>query len=93
MGTTWHVTTQAGRVEVDSKIRMGPDASYPTDVLPALTVFGLGLAMSVAPVTATALASVPGQRSGAESGANNAIARTGQLLSVAVVPPAGRVDR
>lgn len=68
-------------------IRIGPGASFLTDVLPAMTVFGLGLSISVAPVTATALASVPEDRSGAASGANNAIARTGQLVSVAAVPP------
>jgi EmrB/QacA subfamily drug resistance transporter len=67
--------------------RIGPDATYVSDVLPAVVVFGAGLVVSVAPVTATALESVPDQRSGAASGANNAIARTGQLLAVAAVPP------
>lgn len=67
--------------------RIGADATYLSDVLPAVSVFGLGLAVSVAPVTATALGSVPDVRSGAASGANNAIARTGQLLAVAAVPP------
>lgn len=66
--------------------RIGPDASYLTDVLPAVTVFGLGLSASVAPVTATAIGSVPDGRSGAASGTNNAIARTGQLVAVAAVP-------
>lgn len=68
-------------------IRIGPDASFLTHVLPATVVFGLGLSASVAPVTATALGSVPDGRSGAASGTNNAIARTGQLLAVAAVPP------
>lgn len=67
--------------------RIGPDATYLGDVLPAVSVFGLGLVASVAPVTATALGSVPDSRSGAASGANNAIARAGQLLAVAAVPP------
>lgn len=66
--------------------RIGPDASYLTDVLPAVTVFGLGLSAAVAPVTATAIGSVPDGRSGAASGTNNAIARTGQLVAVAAVP-------
>lgn len=66
---------------------IGPDADYLTDVLPAATVFGLGLSLSVAPVTATAIGSVPEGRSGAASGTNNAIARTGQLIAVAAVPP------
>lgn len=63
------------------------DTDYVTDVLPGVTVFGLGLAASVAPVTATALGSVPDQRSGAASGTNNAVSRTGQLLTVAAIPP------
>ena len=67
--------------------RIGPDATYMADVFPAVVVFGAGLVGSVAPVTATALESVPDSRSGAASGANNAIARTGQLLAVAAIPP------
>ena len=67
--------------------RIGPEATFVGDVFPAVAVFGVGLVASVAPVTATALGSVPDRRSGAASGANNAIARTGQLLAVAAVPP------
>lgn len=67
--------------------RIGPDATYFADVFPAVVIFGFGLVASVAPVTATALGSVSDERSGAASGANNAIARTGQLLAVAAVPP------
>ncbi len=67
--------------------RIGPGATFMADVLPAVAVFGVGLVGSVAPVTATALESVPDKRSGAASGANNAIARTGQLLAVAAIPP------
>lgn len=67
--------------------RLGPGASYFADVLPAVLVHGLGLSICVAPVTATALGSVPEHRSGAASGANNAISRTGQLLAVAAIPP------
>jgi Na+/melibiose symporter-like transporter len=67
--------------------RIGPESEYLPDVLPGLVVFGLGLSISVAPVTATALRSVPDDRAGAASGANNAIARTGQLLAVAAIPP------
>ena len=67
--------------------RIGPDPSYFTDVLPGVLVFGLGLSASVAPVTATALGSVPESRSGAASGTNNAVARSGQLVTVAAIPP------
>lgn len=67
--------------------RIGPGDSYVVDVLPAVVVFGLGLAISVAPVTSTALGAVPSDRAGAASGVNNAVSRTGQLLTVAAVPP------
>ena len=68
--------------------RIDADATYLRDVLPAVTLFGLGLATSIAPVTSAALGSVPSARSGAASGTNNAVSRTGQLLAVAAIPPA-----
>jgi MFS family permease len=51
-------------------------------------VFGLGLATVVAPVTATVLAAAPDRYAGVASGVNNAIARSGGLLAVAVLPAA-----
>ena len=42
-------------------LRVGSDVSYVRDVLPGLTVFGLGLALMVAPLTATVLAAAPGR--------------------------------
>ena len=66
--------------------RAGPDASFLTDVLPAVTVFGFGLTSIVAPVTTTALGAAPDERAGAASGTNNAVARTGGLLAVAAIP-------
>jgi EmrB/QacA subfamily drug resistance transporter len=68
--------------------RIGPDASYFVDVLPAVTVFGLGLSSTVAPLTATVLASADARHAGVASGVNNAVARAAGLLAVAVVPPA-----
>ena len=68
--------------------RIGPDASYATDVLPGALVFGLGLSATVAPLTATVLASADPRRSGLASGVNNAVARTASLLAVAVLPVA-----
>ncbi|CAM4119542.1 MFS transporter [Kibdelosporangium persicum] len=67
-------------------MRIGPDASYVTEVLPAVIVFGIGLATVVAPVTATVLAAAEDRHAGVASGVNNAIARTGGLLAVAVLP-------
>ncbi|MGO1051140.1 DHA2 family efflux MFS transporter permease subunit [Crossiella sp. CA198] len=63
-----------------------PGASYVFGVLPGVLLFGAGLALAVAPVTATVLAAAPDAHAGAASGVNNAVARTGGLLAVAVLP-------
>jgi Na+/melibiose symporter-like transporter len=55
-------------------------------VLPAVIVFGLGLTLVVAPVTATVLAAADTRHSGIASGVNNAVARVAGLLAVAVLP-------
>ncbi|AVP70371.1 MFS transporter [Prescottella equi] len=67
-------------------LRIGPGASYPTQVLPAVLVFGLGLSALVAPLTAAVLGSVSSDQAGIASGVNNAVARTSQLLAVAALP-------
>ncbi|GAB2961811.1 MFS transporter [Nonomuraea fastidiosa] len=66
---------------------IGFGASYPFQVLPAVFLFGLGLSATVAPLTATVLASADERHAGMASGVNNAVARTGGLLAVAAVPP------
>lgn len=63
-----------------------PGASYLDGVFPGVLIFGLGLAIVVAPVTATVLAAAEDRHAGVASGVNNAIARTGSLLAVAVLP-------
>ena len=60
--------------------------SYVSSVLPAVIVFGLGLTLVVAPVTATVLAAAPERQSGIASGINNAVSRVAGLLAVAVLP-------
>jgi EmrB/QacA subfamily drug resistance transporter len=65
---------------------IGPDSSYATDILPPVIIFGLGLAALVAPLTSTALGSLPDAFAGIASGVNNAVARAAGLLAVAVLP-------
>jgi EmrB/QacA subfamily drug resistance transporter len=65
---------------------IGPDASYVADVLPGVLVFGVGLALLVAPLTATALAAADDDHAGLASGVNNAVARAGGLVAIAAVP-------
>jgi EmrB/QacA subfamily drug resistance transporter len=61
-------------------------SSYVLHVLPAVIVFGLGLAITVAPLTATAMSSAPSDHAGIASAVNNDVARFGGLLAVAVLP-------
>ncbi|MEV0909196.1 MFS transporter [Streptomyces hokutonensis] len=67
-------------------LRVGPDASYLADVVPALLVMGAGMVILVAPLTATVLASVDTARAGLASGINNAAARAAGLIAIAALP-------
>ncbi|NWF27198.1 MFS transporter [Streptomyces sp. PKU-EA00015] len=67
-------------------LRVGEDASYVVDVLPAMVVMGMGMVTLVAPLTATVLASVDTARAGIASGINNAAARAAGLIAVAALP-------
>jgi EmrB/QacA subfamily drug resistance transporter len=69
-----------------SLARIGPDASYLVDVLPGTIGLGLGLSLTVAPLTATVLGAVETRHAGIASGVNNAVARAAGLLAVAAVP-------
>jgi EmrB/QacA subfamily drug resistance transporter len=68
--------------------RIGPSGNYLTDVLPGVVVFGLGLAINVAPLTATVLAAAPAESAGMASAVNNDVARAASLIAVAVLPAA-----
>lgn len=61
-------------------------SSYVLYVLPAVVVFGLGLAITVAPLTATAMSSAPAEQPGIASAVNNDVARFGGLVAVALLP-------
>lgn len=65
--------------------RIDADVAYARDLLPALIIFGTGLAMTVAPLTATVLADANDHNAGLASGINNAIARLAGLLGIALV--------
>lgn len=62
-----------------------PGRPYVAGVLPGVTVFGLGLAITVAPLTSAVLA-VAEDHVGAASGVNNAVSRLAGMLAVAVLP-------
>ena len=68
-------------------VRIGAGSSYLLDVLPPLLVFGLGMSMTVAPLTATVMGAVESRHAGVASAVNNAVARAAGLLAVALLPP------
>jgi EmrB/QacA subfamily drug resistance transporter len=78
--------------------RVDQRADYLSEVLPALLVFGLGLAMLVAPLTATVLGAVQEDHAGVAAAVNTTLSRVAQLFAVAVLGAvvslafAGRVD-
>lgn len=64
---------------------MDAEVNYVTDVLPGLLLFSFGLAVTVAPLTATVLADADEHNAGIASGINNAVARVAGLLGVAAL--------
>ena len=65
-------------------LRIDQSADYLTQVLPAVIVFGLGMAITVAPLTAAILGAIDPGRSGIASAVNNAVSRVAGLIAVAL---------
>jgi EmrB/QacA subfamily drug resistance transporter len=66
-------------------LRIGTNANYWTDVLPAVVLLALGLSCAVAPLTTAVLGSVDARHTGSASGFNSAVARTGGLVATALL--------
>jgi EmrB/QacA subfamily drug resistance transporter len=67
-------------------VRATDPGTYWTQVFPAVLLFAIGLATTVAPLTSTAMGAAPPEHSGVASAINNVVARAGGLLAVAVLP-------
>lgn len=65
--------------------RIGADSAYWTSVFPAMAVMAAGMAIAVAPLTASVLGSVDERHVGTASGFNSAVARTGGLIATALL--------
>jgi MFS family permease len=72
--------------------RIGPGDHYVTAVFPAAVLFGLGMTITVAPLTSAVLGAVDSRRAGVASGVNNAAARLAGLLGIAVIPALAGID-
>ena len=89
LGQLWYVRLPASsvpwRAAVTDPASLIPPMSTLVDVLPSVLVFGLGIALVVAPLTATLMASVPVERAATASAVNNAVSRVGQPILAALI--------
>ncbi len=67
-------------------VRVVPEGGYWLTIFPAVVVFGMGLSITVAPLTATVLAAAGPEHAGIASAVNNDVARAAGLVAVAVLP-------
>ncbi len=82
---------EAGAATLPITLQIDAGTTYVTGVLPGVLLVGLGLASTVAPLTATALGAVDDDHAGIASGVNTTVARASQLAAVAAVPLAAGI--
>ncbi len=74
-----------GAIGLGLLVGLDSEPDYLTQVLPSMLLFGLGLSMTVAPLTTTVLDSVEERHVGVASGVNNAVARVAGVLAIAAL--------
>lgn len=89
LGVLWYArvpsTTSAWLFALDDARTYLPPYGYVTDLLPGQILFGIGLALMVAPLTTALMASVPVRNAGVASAVNNAMSRVGPQLAGALI--------
>jgi EmrB/QacA subfamily drug resistance transporter len=89
VGLMWFIRLPFGSAPWVAKLEepgsLLPPGDYWVDIFPALLVFGIGLAVMVAPLTSALMRSVPPARSGVASAINNAVSRVGPQLAGALL--------
>jgi EmrB/QacA subfamily drug resistance transporter len=83
--TRMPANSAAWNLQPDDVASWVPSSGYITDFLPATILFGLGLAITVAPLTTALMSSIPENRAGLGSAVNNAISRVGPQLAGALI--------
>jgi EmrB/QacA subfamily drug resistance transporter len=66
-------------------LRIGPNATYWSDIFPSVLLLALGMSLAIAPLTTLVLTSVESDRAGTASGVNSAVSRTGSLIAIALL--------
>ncbi|MGY4476165.1 MFS transporter [Bradyrhizobium sp. USDA 3364] len=66
-------------------LRIGPNATYWTDIFPSILLLALGMSSAIAPLTTLVLTSVEPDRAGTASGVNGAVSRAGALFAIALL--------
>jgi predicted MFS family arabinose efflux permease len=68
-----------------SMLRVGQPLHYVSELLPGVVIFGLGLSMTVAPLTSSILGAINSAEAGIASAVNNAVSRIAGLIGIAVI--------
>lgn len=68
-----------------ASLRIGPEATYWTDIFPPVLLLALGMSVAIAPLTTLVLTSVEPDRAGTAAGVNGAVSRAGSLFAIALL--------